>query len=96
MPKMDQVFYVSASPAWEVYEFRVFTHPRERGKFFTYTGAGCSCYMYEPPTVREGEAETPLGKREVYAKFSQWWDSTSPANRHGTKVDILQRLRGAL
>lgn len=91
-----EVFYASASARWEVYDFHVFRHPRNSRKFITHIGAGCSCYEFEPPTRAEAEAMTPLGKREVYAAFSKWWDSAPPADHSGTKVDNLQRLRDSL
>ncbi len=94
--ELKELFSASAARSWEWDEMHVYRHPRERRKYIFVSGSGCSCDYYEQPTYEQAEAMTPLGKREVYAKFSEWWDSTDPYERPGAKVDYLQRLRDAL
>lgn len=77
-------------------ELKVYRHPRESRKYIVVSQGGCSCNSFEAPSVREAEGMTPLGKREVVAKFSKWFDRSSYLSNNGTKIDNLARLRASL
>ena len=79
--------------------FAVYRHPREAGKYVVSDQGGCSCNSFEQPTLKQLESEQPLGKREVYAEFSEWWNSAKFYREdycEGTKIDNMERLRASL
>lgn len=96
MKDAKELFSTAANLSYEWSEFYVYRHPREARKYIVDTGYGCSCNIYEAPSLAAAEAMTPLGKREVYAAFSQWWDSIEAYDHYGTKVDTMERLRSSL
>lgn len=93
MSGIVEKFSYSQGAAYEADEFYVYQHPRERRKYVVHIDGGCSCYVYEPPTVQELEAETPLGKREVYAAFLKWWNAAFSSD---TKLSVMESLRNSL
>lgn len=93
MKTVTELFEYSKALGWEWDEFHVYKHPREPKKYVVDIQAGCSCDYYNVPSLAELEAETPVGKREVYAAFSTWWNND---DCQGTKIDILQSLRDSL
>lgn len=94
--KIVELFYAAADLSCEWNEFYVYRHPRESSKYAVDYDSGCSCDGYEIPTLALLEAFTPLGKREVYAEFSKWFDAINNYDKPGTKIDVLERLRAAL
>lgn len=92
--EIKELFSVGASIGYEWDEFHVYRHPLNSRKYVVYVDNGCSCNYYETPSLAHLEAETPLGKREVYAKFSEWWPGANYCS--GTKIDNLERLRASL
>ena len=90
---MEELFSYSKSIPYEADEFYVFRHPRERRKYAVHIDGGCSCYEGIQVSLAELEGYTPMGKREVYAEFSKWWNDDDCM---GTKIDVLQSLRDAL
>jgi len=88
-----ELFSYGQGAAYEADEFYVYKHPKYPRKYAVDIDGGCSCYVYEPPTVEQLSAETPLGKREVYAAFLKWWD---PDYSHDTKLAVMDSLRAAL
>ncbi len=96
MTVLVELFSAFASWGYDWDEFHVYRHPTNRRKFIVDYEGGCSCNYYETPTIEQAESMQPLGKREVYAEFSKWWDRTGYSDKSGTKVDNLQRLRDSL
>lgn len=74
----------------------MYRHPRERRKYIVVTGSGCSCNTFEAPSLREAEAMTPLGKREVQEQVSKWFNSPGYLMNSGTWAATLERLRSSL
>lgn len=89
-----EVFSAFESLGYDWNEFHVYRHPRNSRKFVVMTDSGCSCSSFEVPTLSILENETPLGKREVYAAFLNWFGRGD--YMHGTKIDNLERLRSSL
>jgi hypothetical protein len=91
---VSELFSAFESLGYDWNEFHVYRHPRYPHKYVVATDAGCSCSYFAEPTVEDLEAETPLGKREVYAKFSEWFGRGDYMD--GTKLANMERLRSSL
>jgi hypothetical protein len=95
MPKeIEELFSAFQSLGYDWHEFHVYRHPRESRKYVIDIDSGCSCDYYVVPSVKTLEAETPMGKREVYAAFLRWFGVGEYVD--GTKIDNMERLRSSL
>ena len=91
---VQELFSAFESLGYDWNEFHVFRHPREARKYAVVIQGGCSCVSFEMSSIADLEAETPMGKREVYAEFTKWFGRGD--YMEGTKIDNLERLRSAL
>lgn len=94
--EIKEKFSAFATAGYDWSEFHVYQHPRDSRKYVVVLDSGCSCNYYEVPSLATLEAETPLGKREVYKEFSSWWNGSGYYDNDGTKIDNLERLRSSL
>lgn len=93
MSEVIEKFSYEQGAGYEADEFYVYKHPKYPRKYAVNIDGGCSCYVYERPTVEQLSAMEPMGKREVYAAFMNWWDADFSGD---TKLGVLERLRAAL
>jgi hypothetical protein len=94
--QLEHLFSIENSPPYEWNEFHVFKHPLQPRKYFFDIDSDCSCSNYELPSLEFAKAATPVGKLEVYAAFSTWWDSTNEEDQSMTKAAATERLRASL
>lgn len=91
---VEEMFAAFESQGWDWNEFHVYRHPRETRKYAVVIDSGCSCDGFTQPSLAMLEAETPIGKREVYKAFTEWFGRGD--FMEGTKIDNMERLRSSL